>query len=112
MGYYFISPFFEFMAEEMLKQTKLTPTKTSSSVSHKKPSKVLSDASAQVLNVSVDTEEETVSESMDQDNADWEAHIRQVTEEWLDLHGSKLFALEASKFLTKEKRRKDIRSIR
>lgn len=98
MGTYFISHRFEFMAQQQL------------SAPPSKKRKVLSDATNTIQNVS--TEEESSSQSMDQDHKDWEDHIKQGVEEWLAMHGPKLFALEASKFLAKEQRKKDLRSIR
>lgn len=50
--------------------------------------------------------------TMDLAAEEWEAIVRDEVKEWLSLHGTKLFALESSKFLAAEAKRKNIRSIR
>lgn len=43
---------------------------------------------------------------------EWESLVKDTTADWLAIHGAKLFALEASKFLAQEARKKDLRSKR
>lgn len=50
--------------------------------------------------------------SIDSDDNVLEEHIRCEVQSWLAQHGAKLFALEASKWMTQEKRKKDIASRR
>jgi len=53
-------------------------------------------------------------EDMSQDGMDalYEGLIREEAKEWISTFGPKLFALETSKFLTQEARRKDLKSRR
>lgn len=51
-------------------------------------------------------------EEVDGNQEEWEALVREETKNWLDLHGAKLFALEASKFNAAEAKRKNVRSAR
>lgn len=54
-------------------------------------------------------------EEMDSDNyarEEFELIVRTETKEWLALHGTKLFALETSKFLATEAKKKNLRSVR
>lgn len=43
---------------------------------------------------------------------EWELIVREETKEWLDLHGAKLFALEASKYFAAEAKKKNLRGLR
>lgn len=52
-------------------------------------------------------------EEMDADAYnEWELIVREETREWLDLHGAKLFALEASKYFAAEAKKKNLRGLR
>jgi len=55
------------------------------------------------------TEEIMSAEGMD---SDIEQCLREETQLWLSTHGPKLFALESSKFLAAESKRKNIRGNR
>jgi len=55
------------------------------------------------------TEEDMSEDGMD---ALYEGIVREEAKDWLSTFGSKLFALEAHKFLTQEARRKDLKSRR
>jgi len=56
----------------------------------------------------------TTEEDMSEDGMDalYESIIREEAKEWLSTFGPKLFALESTKFLTQEARRKDLKSRR
>lgn len=76
----------------------------------------LKDITQQALNaeISIKSNSSTSStEEMLEDNQhEWEELVRKETQAWLDEHGTKLFALESSKFLVKEARKKNLRSVR
>lgn len=69
--------------------------------------KVLRDANMQSQMV----DSTSSNESMEREDLE-EAIIRDQVQLWLDQHGTKLFALESSKFLSQEKRRKDVANKR
>lgn len=43
---------------------------------------------------------------------EYEWVIRETVQNWLDIHGAKLFALETSKFLATEARKKNLKTNR
>jgi len=43
---------------------------------------------------------------------EWEFIVREETKEWLAMHGSKLFALESSKYFAAEAKKKNLRGLR
>ncbi len=51
-------------------------------------------------------------DSVDMQKEEYEFIVRTETKEWLALHGPKLFALETSKFLAQEAKKKNLRSNR
>jgi len=59
---------------------------------------------------SASSTEETMSE--DGMDALYESIAREEIKEWISSYGPKLFALESTKFLTQEARRKDLKSRR
>lgn len=61
------------------------------------------------INVSTSSTEDMSEDGMD---PDVEICLRKECRDWLDLHGAKLFALETSKYLAAEAKRKNLRSIR
>lgn len=62
----------------------------------------------------VSSEELTSTEeiSVEDDEVQMEATMRRAVKDWLDLHGTKLFALESSKYLAREAKRKNLRQLR
>lgn len=74
---------------------------------------------SQITDIQDDTTEEQSMESnsdasQSQGNCDEDMDdlIKEETQNWLALHGPKLFALECSKFLSRERKRQDLRKLR
>lgn len=65
---------------------------------------------AKVVDESMDTSSST--EELDIDHEEWEELVKEQTANWLATHGTKLFALEASKFLAAQEKKKNLRSYR
>lgn len=63
-----------------------------------------------VIDARSDTE--SMDASGDEDSQEWESIVRTEIRTWLDTHGSKLFALEASKFNAQAAKKKNLRSVR
>lgn len=63
-----------------------------------------------VVDESMDSGSST--EELDVDNEEWETLVREQTQNWLATHGSKLFALEASKFFATQEKKKNLRGHR
>lgn len=51
-------------------------------------------------------------EEMETQDELWEELVREEVKDWLAMHGAKLFALEASKHLATEAKKKNLRSVR
>lgn len=60
------------------------------------------------ISSSTDTDEEVI--EVDNTDGEWEFIVREETKEWLAMHGAKLFALESSKFLATESKRKALKT--
>jgi len=54
----------------------------------------------------------STSETEEMGDDDWEQLIKEEIKDWLDLHGAKLFGLEASKYLAAEAKKKNLRGLR
>lgn len=63
---------------------------------------------AQVMQIS-ESSDESVTE-VDANFEEWECIVREETKEWLAMHGAKLFALESSKFMATEQKRKALKT--
>jgi len=50
--------------------------------------------------------------SLEDEDCALEEAIQRSVQQWLDLHGTKLFNLEASKFIARETKRKNLRELR
>lgn len=75
---------------------------------HFKGSKNLSESQALEAD-EVSTTEEL---SVDEEDTTLEETITRSVQQWLDLHGTKLFNLEASKFIAREAKRNALRQLR
>lgn len=63
------------------------------------------------ISSSTDTDEEVIEvDNTDDADSEWEFIVREETKEWLAMHGAKLFALESSKFLATESKRKALKT--
>lgn len=62
----------------------------------------------------VETNETSTTEefSLEDEDTTLERTIIESVQQWLDLHGAKLFNLEASKFIARETKRKNLRELR
>lgn len=85
-----------------------------SSQPFKPPRNVLSDKTNQVALSSGDSSTSTTEEHMYEEGLEpgIEGLVRDEVQLWLASHGKQLFALEASKFLAAESKRKNVRGNR
>lgn len=76
----------------------------------------LKDITQQALNASIQIKSHSstssTEEMLEENQHEWEEMVRKEAQAWLDEHGTKLFALESSKFLVREARKKNLRSAR
>jgi len=102
-----------------IKMDLITPQKKMSSSTQPKkfvpPKKVLSERKPEnVLQISDSSESLTSTEDMCLNglDSDIEFCVREEVQLWIATHGAKLFALECSKYLAAESKRKNIRGTR
>jgi len=74
--------------------------------------KILRDITAQSQNVFSNSSESDMSETEVDSDTQFEQVVKDATAGWLAIHGAKLFALETSKFLAIQEKKKNLRSNR
>lgn len=74
--------------------------------------KVLADATGKFINIDESFEESGSTSETEIMDEETELIIRDGVQNWLAIHGPKLFALEASKYLATEAKKKNLRSNR